>query len=115
MYNDYLNYAVIEPYNVGEDSFNCLAITTSYLRGFGLVLRVQPLWWSEDKERYAFNWDADEEVIGLQVVGHQMKRFSQKSFDDIHSKIKGAKEIISTLWNQRNFEGIKELLSLLIK
>lgn len=109
MYDYYVNYTAIEPYTMGDLSYNYISLTTTYLRGYGLILRVTPMQRTTEFDR-CNPFGETELEMGFQIV-RDMKRFSQTKLDAIHDKVKASKEAISALWNQRDFDAIKNLLT----
>jgi hypothetical protein len=106
-------FVAIEPYQSGYDmTFTELHLTTSYWKGRGVQLHVQPCHRTErgdlEEMMMCFNTLEDGMYAKERIP---MSRFNAKQLENIHKDFVGMGEKIAKLWNERNFDGIKELFS----
>jgi hypothetical protein len=111
--NDYLEAFVrIEPYAIDSDmTFTELHLTTSYWKGSGVQLHVQPCHRGEhglQEMMMCYNVMEDGMYAKERIP---MARFNAKQLENIHKDFVGMGTKIAQLWNERNFDGIKELFS----
>ena len=106
-------FVAIQPYQSGYDmTFTELHLTTSYWKGRGVQLHVQPCHRTE-------RGDLQEMMMCFNVIedgmyaksGIPMARFNAKQLQNIHADFVGMKDKIAELWNKRDFEGIKNLFN----
>lgn len=105
-------FVAIEPYASNFDmTFDELHLTTSYWKGRGVYLHVQPCHRDNgnlEEMMMCFNVLEDGMYAKEQIP---MPRFNAKQLENIHKDFVGMGEKIAQLWNERNFDGIKELFS----
>ena len=112
--NEYLSaFVAIEPYASNYDmTFTELHLTTSYWKGKGVQLHVQPCTHNKDghleEMMMCFNVMEDGMYAKERIP---MARFNAKQLENIHKDFVGMGEKIAQLWNERNFDGIKDLFS----
>jgi len=113
MTKDYIeSYVSIEPYESKFDmTFEKLELKTSYWKGHGIVIHVQPVHFSEDGGKQYMMMCFDPVEDGLQVKCIPMARKNAKQIENVHKDLVGMGGIIADLWNKRDFEGIKALFS----
>ncbi len=113
MTKDYLeSFVAIEPYASGYDmTFTELHLTTSYYKGRGVYIHVQPCHRSErgDLQEMMMCFNTIED--GMNITLFPMARKNQKQLEIIHANFVGMKDKIADLWNKRDFDGIKALFS----
>lgn len=112
MTTDYLeSFVAIEPYASGYDmTFTELHLTTSYWKGRGVNIHVQPCTREKgnlQEMMMCFNTIED----GMNVKLIPMARKNQKQLENIHADVVGMGDKIADLWNKRDFDGIKALFS----
>ena len=135
MAKDYLeSYVAIEPYQSGFDmEFNKLELRTSYWKGYGAVINVQPVYIDEQGGKQCMMMCFNPIEDGMEVKRIPMARKNAKQLEaiynpkriraeslekniakqleNIHKDLCGMGGMIADLWNKRDFEGIKGLFS----
>lgn len=113
MAKDYLeSYVAIEPYQSGFDmEFNKLELRTSYWKGYGAVINVQPVYIDEQGGKQCMEMCFNPIEDGMEVKRIPMARKNAKQLENIHKDLCGMGGMIADLWNKRDFEGIKGLFS----
>lgn len=113
MTKDYLeSFVKIEPYQSGYDmTFTELHLTTSYWKGRGVNIHVQPCHRTEEGDLQEMMMCFNTIEDGMNVTLIPMARKNQKQLENIHADFVGMKDKIADLWNKRDFDGIKALFS----
>jgi len=106
------SYVSIEPYESGYDmTFDKLELRTSYWKGYGAVIHVQPVHIDEDGRKQCMQMCFNPVVDGLKVAQIKMARKNAKQLEAIHKDLCGMGDKIAQLWNERKFDEIKALFS----
>ena len=106
-------FVAIEPYESGFDmTFTELHLTTSYWKGRGVQLHVQPCHRTErgDLQEMMMCFNTLEDGMYIKE-GIPMTRFNAKQLENIHQDLVGMGEQIANLWNKRDFDAIKALFN----
>ena len=114
MTNDSLSaFVAIEPYASDFDmTFTELHLTTSYWKGRGVQLHVQPCHRNESGDLQEMMMCYNTLEDGMYAKERiPMTRFNAKQLQNIHADFVGMKDKIADLWNKRDFDGIKALFS----
>ena len=113
MTNDSLSaFVAIKPYQSGYDmTFTELHLTTSYWKGRGVQLHVQPCHRTErgDLQEMMMCFNTIEDGMNVKLI--PMARKNQKQLENIHADVVGMGSKIADLWNKRDFDGIKALFN----
>jgi hypothetical protein len=77
----------------------------------GMVLSVTPVVKTDFGYSQVFDWSNNPLSKGIDVAVVPMARKNQKRMDQAMRDMVGLAPRICQLWNERNFDGIKELFS----
>ena len=106
-------FVAIEPYASGFNmTFTELHLTTSYWKGRGVYLHVQPCHRNEHGHLEEMMMCFDTLEDGMYAKERiPMARFNAKQLENIHKDFVGMGGMIAELRNKRDFDGIKALFS----
>ena len=77
----------------------------------GMVLSATPVHKTEFGYEQVYDWSQDPLTAGITICVVPMPRKNQKRLDAAFNDLCGLAPRIVQLWNERNFDGIKELFS----
>jgi hypothetical protein len=77
----------------------------------GMVLSATPVKKTEFGYEQMFDWQSNPLTKGIDICVVPMPRKNQKRMDAAFADLCGLAPRICQLWNERNFDGIKELFS----
>ena len=105
------SYVAIEPYNHMGMTYNEVELSTSYWKGYGIVLSVYPVQHS--------GWMISRTIMGTSPAEEGLRkiaciplaRFNRKRLENAHADLVGMGQMIAQLWNKRDYDGIKALFS----